>query len=316
MIHCLESKLRLWVEAALLALKYGFPRTVLWFNGGIGDHLLCTAVAREMRKRRWRGVWIVTLYPELFIMNSDFDAVISDKAGVLKSARLLGARTIEPRYAIPVPGEDREIPPGCHIIAKMCQLAGVAGEVELRPYLKLNEKELKKGVIVQQQVAIQSSNLGGRWPAKTKEWFPNRFQMVIDTLSKDFKFVQVGSPLDPPLAGVIDMRGKTQLRETAAILSNSVVFVGTIGFLMHLARAVKCPSVIIYGGRELPSESAYSANENLYVALPCSPCWKYDSCEIDLECMQRISVDEVVRAIRRKADSIKKPLTVERAWVA
>ena len=56
-------------------------------------------------------------------------------------------------------------------------------------------------------------------------------------------------PRYPPLKGALDLRGKTGLREAAAILSNSLVFIGQVGFLMHLARAVDCRSVIVYGGQ-------------------------------------------------------------------
>jgi hypothetical protein len=39
------------------------------------------------------------------------------------------------------------------------------------------------------------------------------------------------------------------------MMVNSVLFVGLVGFLMHLARAVDCRATFICGGRELPSLS-------------------------------------------------------------
>ena len=92
-----------------------------------------------------------------------------------------------------------------------------------------------------------------------------------------------------------DLRGKTTLRESAAILSRSLAFVGQVGFLMHLARAVECRAVILYGGREHPSQSGYSCNENLYSEVGCSPCWRLNSCPYDKECMRRISAADVGR---------------------
>ena len=59
--------------------------------------------------------------------------------------------------------------------------------------------------------------------------------------------------------------------------------------VMHLARAVDCRSVIIYGGREHPSQSGYSANENLYWSGACAPCWLRNDCNYGRICMQRNS---------------------------
>ena len=133
----------------------------------------------------------------------------------------------------------------------------------------------------------------------------------MDALKHDFDFVQVGDPADPPLDGVRDLRGKTSLRQTAAVLQASAVFVGQVGFLMHLARAVDCRSVVVYGGRERPDQTGYVANENLYTPLPCSPCWRENACDFGRECMDRITPDVVVEAVLRQAEKSGQPLPVE-----
>ena len=136
----------------------------------------------------------------------------------------------------------------------MCALAGVRGEVELRPNVMLTAAEKGGGKVTgRRQVAIQTSSLGARFPMLNKQWPAERFQTVADGLADQFDLVQVGAPSDSELRGVIDLRGKTTTRETAAILSASHLFVGLVGGLMHMARAVECRSVIIYGGgREHP----------------------------------------------------------------
>jgi ADP-heptose:LPS heptosyltransferase len=91
------------------------------------------------------------------------------------------------------------------------------------------------------------------------------------------------------------------------------VFVGLVGFLMHLARAVDCRSVIVYGGREWPSISGYTCNENLVSRPPCSPCGLYDGCEYQRACMNEISVDEALAAIRRQVDRWGTPLPIDTA---
>jgi ADP-heptose:LPS heptosyltransferase len=136
-------------------------------------------------------------------------------------------------------------------------------------------------------------------PITTKEWLPERFQQVVDALAGEFTIVQVGTSDHPPLTGVVDLRGKTTIRQTAAVLRHSKVFIGLVGFLMHLARAVNTRSVIVYGGREHPSQSGYAENVNLFTPLECSPCWLWNRCPYDRECMRRISASDVVDAARR-----------------
>jgi len=110
------------------------------------------------------------------------------------------------------------------------------------------------------------------------------------------RVVQIGGSNDLKLEGAMDLRGKTTLRQTAAILANSLVFVGLVGFVMHLARAVDCRSVIIYGGREKPSITGYVANKNLYSQVRCAPCWLRNACEFNHKCMDMVTVEQVIAA--------------------
>ncbi len=131
---------------------------------------------------------------------------------------------------------------------------------------------------------------------QNREWYPQRFQELCAQLRSDVRVVQIGSSSDMKLEGAIDLRGKTSLRQTAAVLANSLVFIGLVGFVMHLARAVDCRSVIIYGGREKPAITGYVANKNLYTQVRCAPCWLRNACEFNRKCMDMISVDQVIAA--------------------
>src|SRR5947209_3857450 len=48
-----------------------FDGTCLSVFGGIGDDLLLTAVARELKRRGRRNVFVLTEHPELFAQNPD-----------------------------------------------------------------------------------------------------------------------------------------------------------------------------------------------------------------------------------------------------
>lgn len=287
------------------------PDVVLTYGGGLGDDLLCTAVFHELKARGRRSLWMMSNHPELFAGNPDVDVVLPDDRDVLRLASSVRQRVVRLSYCRRVEAEDRDIPPDRHIIAEMCAQAGVRGEVSVRPYLSLSESEKAAGRILRRQVAIQSSGMNARLAMRDKEWFPERYQRVVTALSGEFDFVQVGAAGDPPLEGALDLRGQTSLRETAAILEGSLLFVGQVGLLMHLARAVECRSVIVYGGRELPQQTGYACNRSIATAIACSPCWRWNSCPYDRDCMRRIEPEAVAAAVRELAALCGAPLEVE-----
>lgn len=303
---------KLWATG-ILAL-HGKPMVVLSFGGGLGDQLLLSSIAREYRRRGKLRVWVSTSVPELFVGNADVQRTIrQDSAHDQWFVNRFGGKFIWPNYSPHVPEERKDIPPKKHILAIMCEQAGLSGRVDIRPYLHLNHNEIKLGRICERQVAIQSTGQSAKHFMWTKEWYPERFQSVVDILKNQFNFVQVGSASDFKLRGAHDMRGKLSIRGTAAVLANSLCFVGLVGFLMHLARSVECRSAIVYGGRELPSQSGYICNENLTGQTSCSPCWRYDNCSGQRACMEQITVEHVVHAIQRVVNKNGTQLEFERS---
>jgi ADP-heptose:LPS heptosyltransferase len=279
---------------------YPRPRYLLQYDGGIGDSLLCSAICRELRRRGARGIWLATRHGELFRNSPDVDRVVEPAGRVDSYVRRMGGKLVDPHYARYDPLTDCHVYQPGHQIAVMCAAAGITGRVTLRPYLRLAEVERSAGRLAPGQIVIHSSGAAARYAIPNKEWFPERFATVAGELSRRFPVVQIGSASDPLLPGVRDLRGKTTLRETAAILSEARVFVGLEGFLMHLARAVDCRSVIVYGGHSHPSRLGYSANCNLFTALPCAPCGQRSRCSLDRECMRAISPEAVLAAVERQ----------------
>jgi hypothetical protein len=297
---------------ARLVLRHGLPGAIVYHGDAPGDDLLCTAVLHELRVRGRRRLWIVSRHPELFECNDDVHAVISRSPWLPAVARRLGWEVFHAVYNSYNEDEDRDVvDPDRHIIAVMCRNAGLVGPINLRPYLNITADERAKGRIVEQQIVIQSSGIGAAYPMITKQWYPERFASVVASLREQYNFVQLGSPTDPLLEGALDLRGRTNFRESAAILAQSLLFVGNVGFLMHLARAVECRSVILYGGREAPKQSGYSCNENLFTPLSCSPCWLRNTCPYDRDCMKRIVPTDVTTAIARQVLRKDEPLALD-----
>lgn len=296
---------------AKTALTHGCPERILHFGIGPGDDLLCTVAIRELANRGENKIWMMTKNPELFEHNADVHRVLPIDYRFREYAWVRGKKWQVLEYARIDVEQDRSESPQRHILAEICTRLGIQGQVTLRPYFHLRDDELAKAAWANDQIAIQSSGLGGQMLMRNKQWFPERFQDVVNRLKDRFQFVQVGSASDPALDGVVDLRGKTRIRESAAILANCRLFLGNVGFLMHLARAVECPSVIIFGGREAPWQSGYSCNVNLYSPVPCAPCWLWNKCDHDRVCMDQISSNHVLRAVEEIVERPRNPLAVD-----
>ena len=311
--------LRLLFQVPRLAgrfLAHGFPaRTLLFGPLSIGDDLLCTTVLHEAR-RRGSPFAMMTDRPELFARNPDPCGLIPVDDYYARALRTLGRTVVQPYYAHSDPAEpDRDIYSPGHVLARMCRAAGLTGEIELRPYVFLTSSELSAGRRASRQIAIQSTAAAAALPFANKEWVPERFAQVVGGLPPGFAAVQLGVSSDPPLAGAIDLRGRTSLREAAAILAASEAFVGLEGFLGHLARAVDCPAVIVLGGRTSPETLGYPGNEYLASPTPCAPCGLRNRCDYGRACLAGVGVEAALGALRRLLERNPRPLPVARATV-
>jgi ADP-heptose:LPS heptosyltransferase len=130
---------------------------------------------------------------------------------------------------------------------------------------------------------------GGKFDFTIKWWAPERYQEVVNRFAGRVQFVQVGEDghHHPPLDGVIDLRGKTTLRELVHLMHHAQGVVCPVTLLMHLAAAVDTPfgkppnrpCVVIAGGREPPHWEAYPFHQFLHTVgmLECCArggCWR------------------------------------------
>lgn len=137
---------------------------------------------------------------------------------------------------------------------------------------------------------------GGKLDFTAKWWDPARMQKVVDHFAGRILFVQVGEKghHHPALSGVMDLRGKTDLRQLIRLMHHAQGVVCPVTFAMHLAAAVevrgKCeayprgmpknrPCVVIAGGREPAQWEAYPHHQYIHTngALRCCDnggCWK------------------------------------------
>lgn len=130
---------------------------------------------------------------------------------------------------------------------------------------------------------------GGKHDVTIKWWDIARYQEVVDHFRGKIQFVQVGGFRDyhPPLNGVIDLRGQTDLRQLVRLVYHAQGVLCPVTCLMHLAAAVETkpgrpvhrPCVVVAGGREPVHWEAYPHHQFIHTigALPCCAsggCWK------------------------------------------
>ena len=172
---------------------------------------------------------------------------------------------------------------------------------------------------------------GGKLDYTIKWWDSARYQEVIDHFRGRIEFVQVGEAEHhhPPLRGVVDLRGQTDLRALIRLTYFAQGVLSPVSLLMHLAAAVETPPdapksrpcVVVAGGREPPHYEAYPHHQFIHTvgALPCCEqggCWRSrtlpigdgdekdrsDALCLDVvgqlpRCMHLIGADEVIRRI-------------------
>lgn len=251
-----------------------------------------------------RKIIVLTLYPELFKNNPDVSFILSekkynnlinhlDKKLLWRIAKYLGEYRLKkvhhPGYKFPC--KDK------HLIDDMAESVNVQLlSSERRPFIYLTKNEIKNQLWAKNTIVIQSSSTN-YWTVN-KHWIPGRMQKVVNELNKYYKIVHVGSKNDERLENVIDLRGKTTIRESASILKNARLFVGLEGGIVHLARAVEKKSVVIYTGYTKPEETGYTENRNLRSSIARSSCWKRSKCQHCHRSSLAIQSEDVIKEIK------------------
>ncbi len=146
---------------------------------------------------------------------------------------------------------------------------------------------------------------GSKMPAK--RWFTERFKELCNRLlnydhriyllflggKEDFEsseFLRKGFE-----SRVINLAGKTNIIESAALLEKCVLFVGNDTGTMHLAASTGIPCVCIFSARENPGKWEPMGDNHTVLRkdVDCAGCFLEECIENKMKCLDMISVDEV-----------------------
>ena len=143
-----------------------------------------------------------------------------------------------------------------------------------------------------------------------KCWLPERFRAVTERLLTDptLRVVYFGDQTSASLVEkiceelpdrVINLAGKTSLRELLAMIQLCTVFLTNDSGPMHIAAALGTPLVALFGSTNDTTTGPYGAGPRhvIHKHVSCSPCYKR-VCPIDFRCMKSITVEEVYALLK------------------
>ncbi|HAM32493.1 MAG TPA: lipopolysaccharide heptosyltransferase II [Deltaproteobacteria bacterium] len=260
----------------------------------------------ELRRLRFDGA---------LLLQNAFDAAlvaflarIPERAGYPTDGRRM-------LLSLPVP-LTRDILERHEVEYYLCLLDGLGVPRPAMPVLNLHVTEGER-----EAMATRLASLGiergspflvvnpGATYGSAKRWYPDRFAAVADALSEEWgsPVVVMGSPAEAPLAGeieaaalrgVLNLAGKTTVREMMALLSLSSFLVTNDSGPMHVGAALGVPLVAIFGPTDWRRTSPWTDRARVVrVDVDCSPCM-LRACDRGHECMLGVTAGMVIAAAR------------------
>lgn len=266
-------------------------------------------LASELRHRH---------FSKAFLFQNAFDAAlisflarIPERIGYSRDAR--GFLLTRP---VPFNHDDRRLH---HIDYYLNLVRYVTGEGVTDHYLPYIFLTLEERLVTRERLGGLKRPILGINPGATygsaKRWFPDRFAEVADWFIKETggSVVITGSETERPISDeiikavdpefrssghVIDLAGKTGLRELIALVSECDIYLSNDSGPMHVAYAVGTPLVALFGSTapELTGPVGEGAKV-IKAEVDCSPCFKR-TCDKDMICMYGINSDDVYLALK------------------
>ncbi|MCF7806743.1 MAG: lipopolysaccharide heptosyltransferase II [Simkaniaceae bacterium] len=138
-----------------------------------------------------------------------------------------------------------------------------------------------------------------------KCWLPERFEAVAQQLIQQDPECQIlffGDEKSREMINgicralppqVINLAGKTTLRQMVALIAECSGFLTNDSGPMHVAAALKVPLLALFGSTSDVKTGPYQWGKVIHKRVSCAPCYKR-VCPLDFRCMKQIEVDEVI----------------------
>ncbi|MEP6715278.1 MAG: lipopolysaccharide heptosyltransferase II [Terriglobia bacterium] len=309
---------------ALRALRTGFPDaeiTVLarpWVADlYCGERSIDSVIALEGSPgpREWRVKWklaqrlreknfdLAILFPNSFESAAlVFAAGIPRRVGYARDGR--GVLLTDP---MDTPGAD-EIPRHERFFyLEMLRRAGLIAEFDRENegiYLDGADAARARGRELFEARGLPGPVVGvspGAAYGTAKRWLPEKFAQAARELGGTVAVF--GSAAERSLcedvarqAGGTSLAGSTTLREFIDMTAACEVFLSNDSGAMHIAAALRVPSVTVFGPTDETATGPSGTNAGIVrQPVECAPC-RLRECPIDHRCMTRVTVEQVVSA--------------------
>lgn len=188
-----------------------------------------------------------------------------------------------------------------------------AGPIEFGLLASVQERERAQALLRGTPGPMLGVILGSSWPSRL--YFPESIAQVILSLARPSNGtaalfpVLLGSPAEAPMAAevirllgelpALNLAGQTTLRDLVAIFPQCAAAFGPDSGPMHIAAAVGCPVVSLWGSTAAQRSAPWGCTDFAISSdIRCHPCYLRD-CPIGRECMRRIEPERVAATIRR-----------------
>lgn len=263
------------------------------------------------RCRASRGAILYYLSPRRSVLQLARDTVYFK--GVCGFAEVVGlSRALQPSMR-DLRGQLRHLPREWE---RLLKVVDPTSPTPVAPFLKIDSPTSAKAWELLAPLAgrrVVALGPGSKMPAK--KWFPERFAEVAERILREYPDVGVavfgggedraqGDALVAalPRGAAVNCAGRTNIIESAAALAQCVAYVGNDTGTMHLAAIMGVPCIAIFTSRD--NRDVWvpwgEAHEILRRDLPCSGCMLTECEAHEMRCLDLITVDDVLSAVRRR----------------
>jgi len=150
----------------------------------------------------------------------------------------------------------------------------------------------------------------GAFYGSAKRWPVEKYIELAKLLQENYssEILIIGSAQEVELANTMEaslekkpviLAGRTSLRQLVGVLSRAALCVTNDSGPMHMANALKVPTVALFGPTD-PEVTAPFQEPSVYIKkdVPCWPC-AYRECPFDHRCMRHISSEEVFKSCKK-----------------
>jgi len=312
---------------ALAGLRAHYPdaEIVLLANPLVAELFAChPSVDRVMvydkrgMHRGFKGLWrmVSELRQQHFdgailLQNAIEAAVLAICAGIpYRAGYTTDGRRLLLNYPVSVSAADKLLHHTVYYRQLLMRLGIAADEVPVS--LSCSDDEKRWALQVLGSDNVITINPGAAY-GSAKRWLPERFAEVADTLARRYNatIVLTGGPGEQEIGDdiaaamnepVLNMVGRTTVRQMMALLEHSRLLVSNDSGPMHVASAFAVPIVAVFGSTDHTTTCPASDNVRIVrKATDCAPCL-LRQCPTDHRCMTAIAASDVICAATELLD--------------